>query len=133
MHDGNVKNDSEQKKVGTHEITLTSDGERDPLFQGFPKTFGAQYWHRDSATELPSGAVILANGCACRFSALRYGERAYTFQFHPEVNHSDFAARLKEYGHLPEGVEPKSIVRKTPEASTIISSWIERILSAVYA
>jgi len=128
MHGGEVESDAAQKKVGSYEAHLTTNGERDALFQGFPKNFVAQYWHKDSVTALPAGAVLLAQGPECKFSALRYGEKAYTFQFHPEVRHSDFAVRLKESGYLPEGIELTSIVRESPEASKIISLWVERIV-----
>ncbi|MDO8522053.1 MAG: type 1 glutamine amidotransferase [bacterium] len=130
MHGGVVESDLEQKKVGSHEVNLTPDGEGDPLFNGFPKSFVAQYGHKDSVTVLPSGSLLLADGRACKFSALRYGEKAYTFQFHPEVNYSKFAARLKEFGYLPEGVKPESVVRESPVASTLISAWIERVVPA---
>ena len=128
MHGGEVASDVAQKKVGSYEVELTSEGERDPLFLGFTKNFVAQYWHKDSVMELPSGTVLLAKGSACRFSALRYGEKAYTFQFHPEANSSKFFK-----GDLPEGVELGHVVKKTPEASTLISAWIERIVSAARA
>ena len=129
MHDGKVVSDVEQKKVGSHEVHLTPEGERDPLFNGFPKNFFAQYWHGDSITKLPTGAVLLATGPTCRFSALRYGERAYTLQFHPEANYSRFSELLKQSGNVPEGVDIGSVVRETPEASTLIQTWIERIVT----
>lgn len=133
MREGNVESDVAQKKVGSHEVNLTPAGESDALFKGFPKSFVAQYGHKDSVTALPAGAVLLATGNACRFSALRYGEKTYTFQFHPEVNHADFAVRLKESGYLPEGVDPESVVKESPEASTLVSAWIERIVHGARA
>lgn len=125
MHGGEVESDPMQKKVGSYEVCLTPDGERDPLLQGFPKTFVAQYWHKDSVTKLPSGAVLLATGHACRFSALRYGERAHTFQFHPEADNSRFFK-----GDLPDGMELKAVAEKTPESSALIGAWIERTVAA---
>lgn len=128
MHGGNVECDSAQKKVGTHEVCLTPEGEHDPLLNGFPKCFSAQYWHGDSVTKLPTGAVLLATGPTCKFSALRYGKRAYTLQFHPEAIYHVFSEALKQSGNVPEGIEISSVVRETPEASTLISAWIERIV-----
>ena len=130
MRGGCVMNDSGQKKAGSYEVNLTSEGKCDPLFESMPHSFVAQYGHRDSVTELPDGAVVLASGPSCRFSALRYGNSAYTFQFHPEVEPYEFAGRLKTAGYLPEGVAPESVIRDSPEASRLIRLFVEKIASA---
>lgn len=111
MHDGMVTNDREQSKMGAYEVTVTEEGKKDPLFSALPERFFAQYAHKDSVTNLPIGAVLLATGDACRFSALRYGRRVHTVQFHPEV--------LK----MPRGPE-----HDTPESSAIVRLWIERVV-----
>lgn len=85
MHGGNVHHDKEQNKLGAHEVHLTEEGTHDPLFKHLPQSFIAQYAHKDSVTNLPEGASLLATGDSCRFSALRYGKKAYTVQFHPEI------------------------------------------------
>jgi len=128
MRGGAVEGDDGQSKVGTHEVVLTEEGKRDPVFASLPATFLAQYAHRDSATELPEGAVLLATGAKCKYSALRYGQRVYSAQFHPELTAAGFAARLKTSGYLPEGVAAESIVRESPEAPLVITSWLERIV-----
>jgi GMP synthase (glutamine-hydrolysing) len=69
---------------GCHEISLTEQGERDPMFSGMPKRFTSFQWHGDSF-DLPPGAVHLARTETCPFQAFRWGERAYGIQFHPEV------------------------------------------------
>ena len=89
---GTVTHDHLQKKGGTHEVRLTEAWKDDPLFAGFPAVFPAQYWHRDSVTRPPLGAVVLAEGDSCRFAALRYGSEVYTLQFHPELFPDDLLA-----------------------------------------
>jgi GMP synthase-like glutamine amidotransferase len=129
LYGGGVSNDLEQNKVGTHEVSLTEEGERDPLFKTLPKRFDAQYAHKDSVTSLPAGSTLLATGSSCKFSALRYGPRAYTMQFHPEETKSDMLAGLSNApGYTPEGVSIESIVRESPEASTLLSRWVEIIV-----
>ena len=113
MHGGVVNNDVEQSKFGAYEVALTEAGKKDPLFETLPERFFAQYAHKDSVTNLPEGAVLLATGAACRFSALRYGKNTYTVQFHPEVRRF---------------IEGKGSV-DSPEASKIIPLWIEHIVS----
>lgn len=111
MQGGMVTNDREQSKMGAYEVMLTDTGTRDPLFGSFPEKFFAQYAHKDSVTNMPEGATLLATGPACRFSALRYGSKIYTVQFHPEVV------------QMPKG--PK---HASPESSKIIQKWIETIV-----
>lgn len=111
MHEGMVSNDREQAKMGAYEVFLTEEGKTDPLFGALPERFFAQYAHKDSVTNTPAGATLLATGEACRFAALRYGSRAYTCQFHPEV--------LK----MPRGPE-----HDTSEASGLVRLWVERVV-----
>jgi GMP synthase-like glutamine amidotransferase len=129
MKGGDVEADPAQGKVGTHEVRLTPEGKKDKLFASLPESFLAQYAHRDSVTEQPVDAVLLASGSSCRFSALRYGENVYTMQFHPEITAANFIARLKAgNGYLPEGVAAESIVRESPDAMAIIPAWLSRVV-----
>ncbi len=113
IYGGEVNHDKEQSKFGLFKVSLTEEGQRDPLFKGLPDTFMAQYAHKDSVTILPRGATLLASAEGCRFSALRYGPAAYTLQFHPEV------VRFEDPAYHHE---------ESPEASRIIPLWIERIV-----
>ncbi|OGG51150.1 hypothetical protein A2704_01360 [Candidatus Kaiserbacteria bacterium RIFCSPHIGHO2_01_FULL_54_36b] len=114
MYGGNVRNDKEQTKFGSYEVQLTESGKLDRLFKDMPDSFIAQYAHRDSVTELPEGATLLASSKGCKFSALRYGPRAYTTQFHPEVTRFD---------DLPLEY------RDSSEASRLVSLWVERVVA----
>lgn len=111
MHGGMVSNDREQSKMGSYEVSLTEEGKRDPLFGDLPETFYAQYAHKDSVTNLPEGATLLASSPVCKFAALRYGENIYTMQFHPEV---------EKFRMGPQ--EP------SPESAQLVQRWIERVV-----
>ena len=129
IYSGNVTNDHLQKKVGSFEVNVLPEGKQDLLFQTVPSPFIAQYGHKDSVTSLPQGATLLATGPACKFSALRYGSKIYSTQFHPELTAKDVAWKLANSpGYLPEGVSVESIVKESPEASKIIPLWIEKIV-----
>lgn len=119
MHGGNVTNDEKQKKFGAFKVSLNEKGKKDPIFSALPPSFYAQYAHLDSATELPKGAEVLGEGPNCRFSVLRYGEKVYTVQFHPEVERMDKAG-------LPFEME---VVHDSPEASRVIPLWVKHIVS----
>ncbi len=129
VYGGCVTHDCSQKKCGTYEVSLTEEGKRDKFFKNLPEKFFAQYAHRDSVTSLPEGAVQLADGAACRFSALRYDSCVYTMQFHPELGAAENIASLRRsVGYVPEGVEPESLVRESLEASQIIPLWFKYVV-----
>lgn len=130
---GAVTNDQTQKKVGTYSVILTNQGQNDHLFGVLPGTFFAQYGHKDSVTKQPENSTVLAIGESCAFSALRYGQKGYTVQFHPELTAHDIAWKLKNSpGYLPEGQSAESVlsskVQESPEASKLIPLWIERVV-----
>jgi GMP synthase-like glutamine amidotransferase len=75
---------------GLQEIRLTSAGQDDPLFAGFPSAFSAFAWHNDSF-DVPPGAVHLATSAICPGQAFRY-RNAWGVQFHPEVDRQIVAA-----------------------------------------
>ncbi len=123
-----VVNDHGQKKVGSHHVFLTPEGKQDPIFSGLPEKFVAQYGHKDSLSCVPPGAVLLAKSDCCKTSALRFGSRVYTMQFHPELTHEELSVRLKNLpGFLPEGANIESFVQPSHEASKIIPSFIRMV------
>jgi GMP synthase-like glutamine amidotransferase len=73
-----------REEIGWHEVELTDEGARDPLFDALPRRFEALQWH-SYAFELPPGAVALATSPVC-LQGYRMGERAWGVQFHPEVD-----------------------------------------------
>jgi len=127
---GNVTHDQAQMKMGTYDLRKTEAGRTDPLFGTLPDTFAGQYAHRDSVTTLPRGAVSLATGDCCRFSALRYGNNVYTLQFHPELCAQDLLyARDAAETYLPPGVQIESVIRESPDVSQLIARFINGVLT----
>jgi GMP synthase (glutamine-hydrolysing) len=51
-----------------------------------PERFFANMSHRDSATRLPDGAVRLAATALDPNALVRFAERSYGMQFHPEFD-----------------------------------------------
>lgn len=124
-HGAYVVHDTNQHKVGTFPISLTEEGKRDALFSTVPETFLVHYGHKDSLDRLPQGATLLATGERCRMSALRYGRCLYTMQFHPELTAKDVRWKLSNSpGYLPEGVSVESLVKESPEASSLIPTFV---------
>jgi GMP synthase-like glutamine amidotransferase len=85
-------------EVGVFEITLTSAGRSAPLFAGLPSSFPVLQWHSAEVTELPEGAVTLAENEYCAVQAFRVGLHAYGIQCHVEQTERT----VPEWGQIPE-------------------------------
>lgn len=110
MHGGEVRQDEGQGKHGAHEVVVAGEGKRDPVFGSIAGSFSAHYLHKDAVTKLPKGATLLASGPSCRFSVLRYEQKVYTVQFHPEIQ----CACLKG----------------SNEASRTVQLWLDKVVAA---
>jgi GMP synthase (glutamine-hydrolysing) len=71
-------------ELGTVPLTLTEAGKADSLFSDMPESFTAQMSHGDVVTELPPGAVALAQNDHWAYQAFRLGDVIWGTQFHPE-------------------------------------------------
>jgi GMP synthase (glutamine-hydrolysing) len=81
---------SPEPEVGWHDITLCDAGMSDPAMQSFVRGgssggFRAFQWHGETF-DIPASGCRLASSAVCPNQAFRYGDNAYAFQFHPEVN-----------------------------------------------
>lgn len=126
---GNIESDPLQKKFGSYDVIQHDAALTDPLFTTLPTSFTAQYGHKDAVTKLPKGATLLASGSDCRFSALRYGSKIYSTQFHPEMNRSDMIDRFEANSdYLPPGLSVDEAVRESSDASRLIRTFVEKIV-----
>jgi len=72
-------------EVGLARVQLTQAGRADPIFSGFPDEIECFQWHGAEVKSLPEGTVILAGNAAAPVQAMRWGRRAYGFQYHVEI------------------------------------------------
>jgi GMP synthase-like glutamine amidotransferase len=72
-------------EVGVMDVMLTEDGASGVFFDGLPERFACLQWHGAEVTAAPAGSQILATSPACPAQALKWGPRAYSAQFHVEV------------------------------------------------
>jgi GMP synthase-like glutamine amidotransferase len=134
---GQVVRDKINEELGTHEIKLRPDAEHDRLLRDLPDRFMAQQAHQDRIEVLPESAVLLASSDYCNVQAFRmHGTPVYGIQFHPECTHTDMAERLSrnmldrpEDSRLIE--RARRSLRPTPEAETIIHTFIERVIFGI--
>jgi GMP synthase (glutamine-hydrolysing) len=85
--------------VGTVTVTLTPEGQQDPLMSGLPAAFDAFTGHKEAISRLPRHAVLLASSPGCPVQAFRIGSRVYATQFHPELDAAGLCTRIDVYKH----------------------------------
>lgn len=76
-----------RREIGWYDVRVTDAGTNDPVLSAFASVQEVFQWHEDGI-QLPDGAVHLAESDASLVQAFRYGDHAYGFQFHIEVNAS---------------------------------------------
>lgn len=128
---GTVVVDLANKEVGTRAIELTSEGRRDPLFDGLPERFAVQLGHHDRIGEAPEGLVVLARSDRCAHQAVRLeGKPVYGSQFHSEMTVEHMRARLLMYQdeYLQRGADParlEEILAPSQEAESLLDRFLE--------
>jgi len=89
------------KEIGWYSLSPTEAGQSDPLLRHLADSQQAFQWHGDTF-EIPADAVHLATSPDCENQAFRYGDRAYGFQFHLEVDSPMIHRWLEVPGHRAE-------------------------------
>jgi GMP synthase-like glutamine amidotransferase len=105
---GTVRGAHGRPERGSCRVSLLPDARTDPLFAGLPCEFRAIQNHRDQVTELPPGAVRLAESDACPVQAFRVGDRAWGVQFHPEAG-ADRIDRWNEAALAEDGLDLRAL------------------------
>jgi GMP synthase (glutamine-hydrolysing) len=98
-HQGAVMDRRFAEPVGSVQITLTAQGQRDPLLRGLPATFDAFTGHKEAISRLPGHAVLLATSAACPVQIFRIGSNIYATQFHAELDVAGLCTRVEVYKH----------------------------------
>ncbi len=94
---GGAVGPSDQPEIGIMDVQLTEEGASGVLFDGLPEIFACLQWHSAEVTKLPAGAQVLATSPACAVQAMKWGTRAYSAQFHVEVE----ADTVRNWAGLP--------------------------------
>jgi GMP synthase (glutamine-hydrolysing) len=98
-HEGAVVDRRFGEPVGSVEITLTPEGQRDPLLRGLPAAFDAFTGHKEAISRLPAHAALLATSASCPVQAFRVGSNVYATQFHAELDAAGLCTRTDVYKH----------------------------------
>lgn len=131
---GKVIHDPEQMEMGIYPMHLTPEAHQDPLFADVPNPFSVVSGHQERAVELPPCTRLLAFTERCPYHAFKVIDKPfYGFQFHPEVDHHDLAARITRYqDRYLETDEALQVIldnlQPTPESNRLIEKFVDRIL-----
>ena len=88
-------------EIGILDVALTPEAARDPVFAGLPEEFKVLQWHSVKVAQPPDGAIVLARSDACSCQAMRAGRRAWSMQYHVEIEPDTIA----EWGKVPAYAE----------------------------
>lgn len=88
-------------EIGIMEVQLTEMGASGVFFDGLPETFKCLQWHGAEVTQMPAGAICLATSGACAVQAMKWGTRAFSAQFHVELE----ADTVPNWALIPEYAE----------------------------
>ena len=120
------------RQIGTVKAQLIDNKENDSLLGHLPTTFAAQASHSEVVLELPPGAQRLATSPLDDNFSVRYAEKVWGVQFHPEFSApvmSDYI-RYRAPAMREEGLNPEQLldhVTDTKEAKSILKKFSELI------
>lgn len=89
---------SQTPEIGVMDVQLTEAGATGVLFDGIPEVFKTLQWHSAEVTQMPAGATCLATSPACAVQAMKWETRAFSVQFHLEVEQDT----VENWAGIPE-------------------------------
>jgi GMP synthase (glutamine-hydrolysing) len=131
---GQVIADPDRMEMGVYAMELSSAAQDDLLLHDISNGFLAISGHKERALRLPDQTVCLVSTERCPYHALKVIDKPfYGFQFHPELNPQDLAARIRRYQsrylkndeHLQQVL---ASLQETPDANQLIAKFVDRIL-----
>lgn len=117
------------RQIGTKPLTTATQASDDPLFARTAAAFRAQTTHQQSVVEPPPGAQVLATSPLDPHHALRFGARAWGFQFHPEFSAGVMAGYIRNRHEriASEGLDPAALLREcgpAPQARALLRRFV---------
>ena len=120
------------RQIGTVNVQLIDNKENDNLLGHLPTTFAAQASHSEVVLELPPGAQRLATSPLDDNFSIRYAEKVWGVQFHPEFSAPVMSDYIRFRGAVmrEEGLNPEQLldhVTDTKEAKSVLRTFAELI------
>ncbi|MDF1669345.1 MAG: type 1 glutamine amidotransferase [Roseovarius sp.] len=95
---GGTVGPSETPEIGVLDVHLTEAGASGVFFDGLPERFECLQWHSAEVKSPPDGAEVLATSPDCAVQAMRWQTRAFSMQFHVEIE----ADTVATWNNIPE-------------------------------
>ncbi|MBD3310896.1 MAG: hypothetical protein GF349_00150 [Candidatus Magasanikbacteria bacterium] len=133
FHQGaDLSTDEKFQEVGTFQVELLPDSEKDPIFSRLKSTFLAQFGHKTTPINLPSHLLQLAKTKKVSCQAFRLKNKpAWGLMFHPELNQERMRARLKLFpNYVPKGTTMEELLedfKDTPEAAKVLHLFVDYV------
>jgi GMP synthase (glutamine-hydrolysing) len=123
---GKVGPNPKGRQIGTVATRLLANAAHDPLLGQLPASFPAQTTHQEVVLEVPPGAVRLAASPGDDNFAIRFVDRAWGLQFHPEFSAPVMSEYIQYRSSVleSEGLDPEQLQREvhdTPEARSVLT------------
>jgi GMP synthase (glutamine-hydrolysing) len=112
---GRVERNPQGREMGT--VLLTAVG-NDPVVSDTNHPYEVNMSHVDSVVEPPAGASVLGRTRLDPHAALRFAEKAWGVQFHPEFDRTIVGhyARSRADSLRAEGLDPEQLAREATDA-----------------
>jgi GMP synthase-like glutamine amidotransferase len=123
---------NQYREIGWHRIRLSKAGRENPCLSFLPEDPVVFQWHGDTFSELPPGAVHLAESEACAHQAFVYGERVFALQFHLENNETILRSLVENCADelTPEAyVQGPGELLAHPEYIDACEAWMDEFLA----
>ena len=91
-------------EIGVMDVQMTEMGATGIFMDDLPDRFACLQWHSAEIIKLPQGAEVLATSPDCTVQAMTWGPRAYSVQFHVEIE-PDTVANWAEIPAYMEALE----------------------------
>ncbi len=124
------------REISTVEVATAPSAQQpaDPLLAGIADRFVANACHSDTVGKLPSGATVLGGNEHEVHQILRFGERCYGVQFHPEFDGEVMRAYVSARADAmrEEGLDPAEALaraRDTDEARELMRSFVRTFVT----
>ena len=111
------------RQIGTVNAHMLTDAADDPLLGDLPTDYPVQTSHSESVLRLPPNATRLATSELDENFAIRFADKAWGIQYHPEFS----APVMREYltrradAIRSEGLDPDDLKSKVTDSKTSVS------------
>ncbi|MEM1276234.1 MAG: type 1 glutamine amidotransferase [Pseudomonadota bacterium] len=121
-------------EIGVMDVFATNEGKDSPFFEGVAFPLTSLQWHSAEVTSVPQGANVLATSPDCAVQAMSWGPRAFSMQFHMEVEADtvDNWSGIPAYAGALEKVFGQAGVERLREACRVEMDQFNATAQQVY-